>query len=280
MLVGTPVSLTLNTVHRPDVLLLPFADRSTGQRFIDTAIGTQFRRIYAFVRRTDHPDRFTQLRLEQLAGPVIVRCRPSRKRVRVVTLDVPDIGIPSHLMTELERKHAWYWTNPVRNKAVAAVALGLQRDDPKFLQKVGLKTVAKKTVRKVAILVECPLHGRELAKFLPDWAILTLHTTEKETTEGVIVTESYAAKNTLNTDILVRANGTGWPMRVKEFPPPHTEGSPEVLVDFRDGFSTDTARLARQRENQYRRQGMEMVKEDTAGFGCSTSPAVGGAGVS
>ncbi len=266
VLVGTPASLTPNTVRRPDVLLLPFAERSTGEGFVDAAIGTRFRRVYACVRRTEHPDRFTQLRLEQLAGPVIVRCRPGRKRVRVVMLDVPDIGVPSHLMTELERKYAWYWTNPVRNRAVAAVARGLlQRDDPKLLQKVGLKTVAKKTAQKVAILVECPLHGRELAKLLPDWALLTLHTTEKEAAGGVIVTESYAAKNALTADILIRANGTGWPMRVKEFPPEHTEGSQEVLlVDFRDGFSTDTARLARQRANQYRRQGMEMAKEDTA----------------
>ena len=81
----------------------------------------------------------------------------------------------------------------------------------------------------------------------------------------MIVTESYAAENTINAGVLVRANGTGWPMRVKGLPPEHAENSPEVLlVDFRDGFSTETARLARQRENQYRRQGVEMVKEDTA----------------
>ncbi|QJW93129.1 hypothetical protein [Frigoriglobus tundricola] len=265
VLVGTPASLTPNTVHRPDVLLLPFAERSTGECFVDTAIGTQFRRVYAFVRHPERPDRFTRLRLEQLAGSVIVRCRPSRKRVRVVVLDVPDIGVPSHVMTELERKHAWYWTNPVRNKVIAAVALGLLQRDPKFLQKVGLKTVAMKTVRKVAILVECPLHGRELVKFLPDRTLLTLHTTAKETTESVIVTESYAAENTLNADVWIRATGTGWPMRVKEFPPHSTEDSQEVLlVDFRDGFSTETARLARQRENQYRRQGMEMATEGTA----------------
>lgn len=265
LLVGTPASLTPNTVPRPDVLLLPFGERSTGQGFIDTAIRTQFRRIYGFVRHAEHFDRFTQLRLEQLAGPVIVRCRPLPKCVRVVMLDVPDIGVPSHLMTEQERKHAWYWTNSVRNKTLATVAQGLRQGDAKFLQKLDLKGIANMTEPKVAILVECPIHGRELAKLLPDWAHLALRSTEPKAASGVIVTESYAAENTFEADILVRANGTGWPLRVNGFPPAQTEDSREVLlVDFRDGFSNDTARLARQRENEYRRQGMEIVKEATA----------------
>lgn len=50
VLVGTPASLTANTVRRPDVLLLPFGDRSTGRRFVDAAVGHRFRRTYAFVR--------------------------------------------------------------------------------------------------------------------------------------------------------------------------------------------------------------------------------------
>jgi hypothetical protein len=263
VLVGTPASLTPNTVRRPDVLLLPFGDRSTGQRFIDTAVGTGFRRTYAFVRQTEHRDGLVQLRLEQLAGPVIVRCRPTRKRVRVAMFDVPDVGVPSHFLTELDRKQAWYWTNSVRNTVIATVAQGLRQGTLKFLHKLGPKT-GKNTVRKVAILVECPVHGRELVKLLPDWSLLTTHTAEQESTGGVIVTEAYAAENTLKADILVRANGTGWPLRMKGFPPAQTEDAPEVLlVDFRDGFSTDTARLARQRENEYRRRGMEVVRADS-----------------
>jgi hypothetical protein len=257
VLVGTPGIITPNTVRRPDVLLLPFAERSTGRRFLDAAVGAQFRRIYAFVRQPEQPDRLTQLRLEQLAGPLVVPRQPTRRPVRVALFDVPDVGVSSHLVTEQERKHAWYWTNSVRNRAIAAVARGLQQGAPKLLRRVGLKA-GDEAARRVAVLVECPVHGRELVKFLPEWALLTIQMGGHGPTGGVIVTEAYAAQHPFEADVLLRATGTGWPLRVLDFPPAQiTEDLSEVLlVDFRDGFSTETARLATQRLQEYRRAGM------------------------
>jgi hypothetical protein len=175
VVVGTLPNLTPNTVRRPHVLLLPFAERSTGERAIDAAVGAYFKRIYDFVRHTEHPDRHIQLRLEQLAGPVIVRRHPEKKSVRVVMLPAPDCGISPALWRELDRKYSWYWSNTTRNRAVAEVALGLRRGDLSQMRRVGLNPGVEKTRQSIAILVESMIHARAMSRELPGWPTLTLN---------------------------------------------------------------------------------------------------------
>lgn len=75
------------------------------------------------------------------------------------------------------------------------------------------------------------------------------------------MTAAYAAKNTIKTEVVVRATGTAWPLRMKGFPPKRTKQGPgEVLViDFNDGFTADAGEDARSRVQEYQRRGMKVT---------------------
>ena len=69
-IVGIPWKLATK-IEPTSVLLLPDAEESVGDQVIDWVIRMGFQRCYAFVRPGRQYDRHVQLRLEQLAGPLI-----------------------------------------------------------------------------------------------------------------------------------------------------------------------------------------------------------------
>ena len=135
--------------------------------------GMGFPRVYAL--RHAVVDRLVQLRLEQVAGPVIRALDKHDATLNVVVVPTPPCVVES-AGPALERKRARYWArNPERNARIAAVAQALVAKKWKALRALGVEkhNVPKTTNRplRVAILVESTEHGRELGALLPVWAL-------------------------------------------------------------------------------------------------------------
>jgi hypothetical protein len=73
-----------------------------------------------------------------------------------------------------------------------------------------------------------------------------------------VVTAAYAAARGIRADVLVRATGTAWPLRVRGFPPRRRDGpgAEVLLVDFDDRFDPQAAGDATRRVEEYQRVGM------------------------
>jgi hypothetical protein len=270
VVVATYTGIPWRTYGNHDILLLPGGEEATGDRACDLAIEGHFRRIYAFVTPQRRPDRHVQVRLEQMAGPVIHHIGKARAPVRVVVLATPACTAAA-AATPLERKRVLYWKNATRNAHVAAAARTLVRRDRAALRDLGF---SKKDVRavlgtakhRVVVLVESPEHGRRLLPLLPGWGLRRLpaqhagaagNDNPKNVTGPAVVTAAYAATKGIRADVVIRATGGGWPLRVRGFPPRRADGNAAavVLVDFDDHFDVRAARDSTHRMEHYRRRG-------------------------
>jgi hypothetical protein len=272
-LVATFQSVPRKMAGKFDILLLPHGEDSTGERAAEMVAQMGFRRRYAFVRPQRRADRLVQIWLEQMAGEVIHRLKWPRVPVRVLILRTPGCKVGSY-KTPLERKRALYWHNEVRNKHVAAVADAVVSGDRMALQALGMRNRDIRSVlgcarNKVAVLAESPEHGRELLSLMPGWWMLDMvgdGGCKSDQDDGndrlpAVVTAVYAAKKGTRADIVIRATGTEWALRMKGFPRKENKHTPgELLViDFQDDFDTGASNDARRRVQEYQRQGMEVM---------------------
>jgi hypothetical protein len=270
VIVATHASLPQRMDVQCDILLLPSGEEAAVDRACDLAIEGHFKRIYAFTTPQRRADRHVQVCLEQMAGPVIHRVGKARASVRVVVLATPACTAAA-TTTPLERKRALYWKNATRNAHVAAVARTVVQRDRAALRQFGF---SKKDVRavlttannRVVVLVESPEHGRRLLPLLPGWRLRQLpaqHTgsadndNRKNVTGPAVVTAAYAATKGVRADVIIRATGGGWPLRVRGFPPRRDDGNAAavVLVDFDDHFDVRAVRDSTHRMEDYRRRG-------------------------
>jgi hypothetical protein len=271
VVVATYTGIPRRTYGNYDILLLPGGEEATGDRACDLAVEGHFKRIYAFTTPQRRADRHVQVRREQMAGPVIHRVAKERAPVRVVVLATPACTVGA-ATTPLDRKRALYWHNAVRNAHVAAVAGTVVQRDRAALRQLGFN---KKDVRavlgvaknRVVVLVESPEHGRRLLALLPGWGLRQLtaqhagsgdnDNNPKKITDPAVVTAAYAGVNGIRADVVIRATGGGWPLRVRGFPPRREDGNDAavVLVDFEDEFDVRAVRDTTHRMEDYRRRG-------------------------
>jgi hypothetical protein len=270
VVVATYTGVPPRTYGKYDILLLPGGEEATGDRACDLAVEGHFRRIYAFTTPQRRADRHVQVRLEQMAGPVIHHIRKARAPVRVVVLATPACTAAA-AATALERKRVLYWKNAARNAHVAAVARTIVERDREALRQLGF---SKKDVRavlgaaksRVVVLVESPEHGRRLLPLLPGWRLRRLpaqhaggadNDNPNNVTGPAVVTAAYAAIKGVRADVMIRATGGGWPLRAKGFPPRRDDGNAAavVVVDFEDEFDVRAARDSGHRLEDYRRRG-------------------------
>lgn len=193
-LVGTFGSIPRDKAGTFDILLLPYAEEAVGNRAIDMVVRMQFRRIYAFIQPCRRPDQLIQIRLEQMAGPVIHRVQKPRVPVHVLMLPTLACTVGS-AGTALERKRALYWHNDARNGHITAVAQAVVNADRAALKAVGFRNKDIRLLKdadtsKVVVLVESPEHGRELLARLPDWRMLDLVPGNLATADGGSTVES------------------------------------------------------------------------------------------
>jgi hypothetical protein len=290
LLVGTFQSVPKKMAGEFDILVLPHGEQSTGEKACEMVAEMQFRRRYAFVRPQRRADWLVQIRLEQMAGPVIHRVKRPRVPVRVIMVPAPACKVGSH-KTPLERKRALYWHNEVRNMHAARVARAVHSLDRATLKDVGLRNRDIRAIKRcdrarIRLLVETPEHARELLALLPGWRMGSLNQPGKDGTEKagevnfempVIMTAMYAATHDIRAHIVINAAGTAWPLKVKNFPPRQSDKTPpEVLVIDFDDHEGVARRDAQSRIKEYERQGMEVhvLQARATGVSARNSSAV------
>ena len=171
------------------------------------------------------------------------------------------------------------WHHKERNKLVAAVAEAAVSSDTASLRRLGLRNEHLAALRHskdpaVNVLVESPEHGRELLSLLPEWPLLAdgsaainpaSHGDTPDTVGPAIVTTAYAAQHVLDPDVVIRATGTPWPLRLRDFPPSHDDQHTKILiVDFTDGQDPGAAAAAQRRIQGYRRRQMTVISASSA----------------
>jgi hypothetical protein len=269
VLVATYAGIPPDHVQDGDVLLLPFGEQAAGQRVVNLASGLRFARVYAFVRPQRRPDRLLQLHLEAMAGPVIRRLKKRCAPVRVVVLPVATGKTTISGRTALQHKKVAYWHNFPRNRLIAAIAKAAAANDRQVLQQAGFRPEDLLALRDppgaVVVLVESPAHGRRIQGLLAGWSLVSMApVTGKETVNvpmPAVVTAANAATHGVPADVIIRATGTEWPLRIKNFPGRQGRNAPaEVLVvDFADEFDLRAVQDAERRVAEYRRCGMNVV---------------------
>jgi hypothetical protein len=244
-----------------DIIVYADARDAMTMMYRDSLFPIDNRHVYGFVRpdRRLHPR--DRLGLEALFGPVICRERTTAA-VGVIFALVPEFAIPGSVVG-LERKRRAVWRNERRNAVVAGVAAALATGDAQALGRYGLACdelildEADGGGLRVAIVVESPEHGRELARRLPDWSLVDA---TRPPTSGLLANcdndEDLPRKSILTmlgarrldqleVDVLVRGEGSPWPLELAWFPPRagHAGAARVLLVDFDDGDDAARRRL-------------------------------------
>jgi hypothetical protein len=230
------------------------------------------RRMYAFVQPQRRRDHVVELTLEVLVGPVIHSLARPRLPVRVVFAPVPATPVARHA-TALKTKRSLYWYNQPRNQRILELAVAAVKDDRPRLRRLGVRDqdieeASARGLTSVAVLVEVPEHGRQFQKLLPGALLLDNgpgadHRRRWHDGPALkFVTAAYAATHPIKPDVIVRATGTGWPLRVKGWPPARDDVTTEevLLVDFMDTCEPQAAQDSRRRLEDYRSRGMHVAR--------------------
>jgi len=213
--------------------------------------------------------------IEGMFGPIIYR--PEDIYTRFSTMSVAMLPAPTYPAGKpksgLDRKRIFFWHNAGRNRLIAQAARAICNNDAKTLANLELDRAIRWLLNPesrparypsgpkttAAIIVETPAHGRELAKELPGWKLLTdkVFDSAVEVVEGpVIVTLPIALRVTLLVDALIYAAGCGqsW---FDELGPACPGVSPEriLLVDVADDCDDQAVRDRRARQADYQWRG-------------------------
>lgn len=272
-LVGTFSSIDRASAGKSDMLLLPVAEEATGNKAIDLVVGMHARCTYAFVSANKRADRHLQMRLEQIAGPVIHRLARPVANVTVIMLPTPSCEV-AKCDSPLEQKRALYWRNRRRNAFIARVARAVADQDKAALKRLGvpageLRRLMNAGEEKIAVLVETREHGRHLRTYLSDWPLCDkvmppptepMKKEQANNARRCVVTAVYAASESVPASLVIRATGTEWPLRMKQFPPRclQSECQDIIVIDFEDSFARRALQDSRRRIQDYRRRDMSV----------------------
>jgi hypothetical protein len=120
--------------------------------------------------------------------------------------------------------------------------------------------------------VEGTEHGEVLTRLLPGWRLVHARPDadgrQRNADKGegpvtgtrLVVTAVVAASRGLGADVLVRADGGEWSLRVEGFPPALDGGENRdvLLVDFADDFDRQAAHDTGRRRRDYQARGWEV----------------------
>ena len=250
-------------------MLLADPEQATGDR-VSASLGRMgARRLYAFVQPHRRQDRLQPLLLEEMAGPVIYRVGRPRAAVRVVFLPTA-LTTSTTGQTALEQKRSLYWHNAQRNEHIALVARAVAALDVDVLTQHGLRNMDIRLIKqidrpRVKVLVESPEHGRQLLTLLAGWHLLELtqeaRPAPNHSRAPAIMTLSYARRRSTQADVLIRATGTEWPLRLKGFPLRRKDSQTGMVLvlDFDDRGHVQAQRDSQRRQHEHQRQGHEVV---------------------
>jgi hypothetical protein len=234
-------------------------------------------KAYAFTATDRLPSDRQRLRVEGVFGPPLVPAH-DRRLVAAHLAIVPWVpAAPGG--AGLERKRARLWGCAVRNRHVATLAAAVRAGDESALVGLGMARLANDLAGflpegpRVAVLVEGPEHGRTLVALLPGWRLVGHESRPRRGGWGgydpaaplrdparfdmcVVTTLAARRIESLDVDVLVRADGAGSPLRLPGFPAPDRESDrAQALVDFADDFDDAAAGDTRSRLRAYRDAG-------------------------
>lgn len=252
-----------------DLLILPVAERTIGDNDLEIILSGRFRRILSFTPARQSRDHEVNCRLQMIAESVFPPEKP-KSTVAVVMLDTHGTKPPGKFQDPLDAKRRLYWHNDRRNRRVAEVARRLVlRRTKTVLSLIGDAMLSQEiltaTKTGVAVLVETPEHARELAKWLPGWAVWKggdLEVAKPEPGCGVIVTEMAARETVISAGVLIRATGMKWPMPDIDWPW-LDDVEHGVLVDFTDDYHPIAVGNSKERSDIYARAGMRVWEPKT-----------------
>jgi hypothetical protein len=252
-----------------DVLIFADAVEATADGAIEEMAQIGDQRVYGIVDPDLRPGGRTGFRLEGHFGRIIHSAgrRSRAAEVRVLVADAPLVHASDYLQG-LDYKRQAVWHNDRRNIAIAEVAEALAAGREEALWRHGLflsrsegQPLGKGRRQRVAVLVESPEHGRALALRLPGWDLRTgpggADNNSVLPTDRAILTLVHAHRlDWLDVDVLVRADGTPWPLELPGFPP-RTKGRARrvLLVDFADESDEVAAAATQDRLRAYERRG-------------------------
>jgi hypothetical protein len=210
---------------------------------------------FGFVDESKRLGERERLRLEGCLGPIIHRVGPGTARVSVLVVELEPVQT-LNVRDALERKRRALWGNQVRNKVIARTATQLANESKRLAAK------------RVAVLVESPEHGRALARLLNGWPLLDRRPERRdgprddgELPARSIVTYARARQlGILDVDVLVRADGGGWPLPSIGFPRLTDAIRADVtLVDFDDNGDARLTSDTQNRLSDYRGRGWKVA---------------------
>lgn len=253
--ISTPQMVGRYSPGQIHVLLLADPGDAAGAKF-QQAIGylsDHPMRRYAFIAEQRQLSTGDLLRLEAMAGPVI--CEPNSPLAETEVLICRAISLPvSANLDPLARKRERIWRNKRRNELIARCARAFDHHDLVSLMNLGLMVVPTDeewlelaAEIKVVILVESHEHARALARFLPDWPVLSMSTSASSSSAQApapryaIVTLTYAMADGIEADVLIRGDGGTFPMNLPGFPPDAVtaRAGRVYLIDFDDAEAND-----------------------------------------
>ena len=256
-----------------DLILFASPEAAFAQQSYDRAGYLEDQLLYCLTPPDYHSDRYTQLRLESICGPIIWSEVDPRAAVHVAFITVPSSTVQPGL-TALARKSQAIWHNDQRNDAIAELATAIVTGDAQtFSLNSDHLTQQLSQLRpgpRIAILAESPEHGRQLIKRLPDWELITAVPDRDGCIEDAsgpnhleILTEAIAATDGIEADVIVVASGLA--SIARHFPPQRAE--PVLVVDFADDFDKQAREATQQRREAYKKRGWKMTTDQPVAEG-------------
>jgi len=258
--IGLIGQLPIKYEHSWDLLVLPHAESTVGDRALEVVQSAKFPRVLSFSRVYATGDVNVDERMSMLAEIVRPEPRPNPPVTAVIL--AAHGSTPGKWADAFEEKRQLYVGNAKRNRRIAEIGKGLANGRRKSAIAVLGDERTADLVRDaaaggIAILVETPAHARTLAESLTGWVVRTASQRGDSPPVrpiagcGYIVTELGAAATDLEVRVVIRATGTRWPMPDIGWPRPTAETG--VLIDFSDEYHEVAARHARHRVEHYRR---------------------------
>lgn len=191
----------------------------------------------------------------------------------------PPLGPPPRVRRgdALDWKRKAVWNNACRNDYIALLADALSRRNERQLEQLGVFLTADDLARSqsVAILVESVEHGRELHRRLDGWELWTqvprnsgnesissqsVDLFKLRACDKVIMTLVSASRQTeIDAHILIRADGTRWPLMLDGFPTAASASDSEVqMIDLADDLDKLSRAATQARLRDYRRLGWQI----------------------
>jgi hypothetical protein len=292
--VASHVRLEVGTVdcidfYFRDVVIFARAAQVQGSRTIGNMLRLGRQRIYGLTSDRERLSPRQEFFLEGLIGPVLGQLGGTRKRCRDVAIHLANWRCKDYEYGPfgLAWKRAAIWHNTDRNESIATIARALVDGNEQPLWVAGVflqssrKTGGAGHPQRVAILVESPEHAAALIRRLPGWQVMTSH--EKTSSMNsdspglpsrtgradpisqldrtIITTVALGDLERLALDVLIRADGTPWPLNLPIISDRKQgeERGPLVVIDLHDSFDSVALEATRDRLKSYSDQGWKLI---------------------